>query len=114
MANGWGNSWGGGLLGSGDYGILPDIGAAQRLRTPDEAITVLFPWASRLDGETISSASYELPDGLTNEADSETGTVAQVRVSGGFNGRIYRVISKVTTSASQDFEWVKRVKVAEG
>ena len=113
MARAWGDSWGS-LPSLGDFGLLPDIGAAQRVKTPDEAITVLFLWASRLDGETISSASYELPDGLTNEAGSETGTVAQVRVRGGFNGRIYRVISKVTTSASQDFEWVKRVGVAEG
>lgn len=99
---------------SSDYGLLPDPGAPHRLKTPDEAITVLFPWASRLDGETIASATYEIPDGLTNEADSESGTIAQVRVSGGDDGRIYRVISKVTTSASQDLEWVKRVKVAEG
>ena len=112
MANSWGGSWGG--VRSGDYGLLSDAGTPQRLKTPDEAITVLFPWASRLDGETISSASYELPDGLTNEADSESGSVAQVRVSGGFHGRLYRVISKVTTSAGQDFEWVKRVGVAEG
>ncbi len=97
-----------------DYGLQPEPGAPHRLKTPDEAITVIFPWASRLDGETISSATYELPDGLTNEADSESGTIAQVRVSGGADGRIYRVISKVTSSGSQDFEWVKRVKVAEG
>ena len=98
-----------------DYGLLDlEDGFVSIEKTPDEAITIEFPWAEQLDGETISSASYELPDGLTNEADSETGTVSKVRVSGGSGGRIYRVISKVTTSASQDFEWVKRVRVAEG
>jgi len=96
-----------------DYGLLPDAGPLNFEKTPDEAITVLFHWASRLNGETISTATYELPDGLTNEADSESGTIAQVRVAGGTDGLTYRVISKVTTNNSQDFEWVKRVKVVD-
>ena len=96
-----------------DYGLLPETGPLNYEKTPDESITILFHWASRLDGETISSATYELPDGLTNEADSESGTIAQVRVTGGTDGLTYRVISKVTSSGSNDYEWVKRVKVVE-
>lgn len=97
-----------------DYGLsLDNEGTLNYEKTPDEAITILFYWAARLDGATISAATYELPDGLTNEADSESGTIAQVRVSGGTDGKVYRVISKVTDSNSNDYEWVKRVKVVE-
>jgi hypothetical protein len=66
-----------------------------------------------LDGETISSVSYELPDGLTNEAEAGSTSLRTVRVSGGSCG-LYRVIGKVTTSAARDLEWVQRVIVREG
>lgn len=98
-----------------DYGLSDaDVGLVIYEKTPDEAIVVRFYWAARLDGETISSATYELPDGLTNEADSESGSIAQVRVSGGSEGYTYRVISKITTSGTRDLEAVKRVVVREG
>ncbi len=97
-----------------DYGLCLDTGYPDYRKTPDEAIRIDFPWAAKLNGETISSVSYELPDGLTNEAEIGTGTFRSVRVSGGDDGRIYRVIGKVTTSQAQDFEWVKRVRVVEG
>jgi hypothetical protein len=97
-----------------DYGLPPDSGRPNYDKTPDEAIRVTFNWASRLDGETVSSVAYELPDGLTNEAEIGTGSKREVRVSGGDECRIYRVIGKITTSGSRDLEWVKRVRVREG
>lgn len=97
-----------------DYGLYPPGGAAVYQKTPDEAIVIPFPWASRLEGETISSASFELPDGLTNEAEATNGTLKTVRVSGGDDCATYRVIAKITTSGSRDLEWVKRVQVREG
>ena len=97
-----------------DYGLPLDYGRPQYQKTPDEAIRVAFNWAAKLDGETISSATYEIPDGLTNEAEAGSGSERTVRVSGGEDGRIYRVIGKVTTSGTRDLEWVKRVRVAEG
>ncbi len=98
-----------------DYGLFEiEESPVNVEKTPDEAITIEFPWAAQLDGATIASASYELPDGLTNEADSESGTLAQVRVSGGDELRVYRVISKITDSGGNDYEWVKRVRVIEG
>jgi hypothetical protein len=99
---------------SNDYGQEPLCGQPDYRKTPDEAIRIDFEWAVKLDGETVSSVSYELPDGLTNEAESGTGATRSVRVSGGSTGSIYRVIGKVTTSGTQDFEWVKRVLVEEG
>lgn len=83
-------------------------------KTPDEAIVIEFPWAARLDGETISSRSFELPDGLTNETDAASGTKTTIRVSGGDDGNSYRVIGKITTNQARDLEWVQRVIVREG
>ena len=97
-----------------DYGLPQGYGHPQYQKTPDEAVRVTFPWAQKLNGETISSGTYELPDGLTNEAETGSGSKREVRVSGGTDGQIYRVIGKVTTSGTRDLEWVKRVRVCEG
>lgn len=98
-----------------DYGIEATDGwPALYEKTPDEAIVVRFNWATKLDGETISLGSYELPDGLINEADTTVGTVKTVRVAGGNDGEVYRVIGKITTSANRDLEWVQRVTVRKG
>ena len=111
--NFWAPGFWAGLGISSDYGLEPKPGALHFVKKPDEALDVLFHWAAKLDGETISSASYELPDGLTNEAKSESGSITQIRVLGGEDGRVYRVISKITTNNSNDYELVKRVKVED-
>ncbi len=98
-----------------DYGLTSaDGGGVTHEKTPDEAITVTFNWAARLDGETISSVSYELPDGLTNAAETGATSVRTVRLTGGTDGCTYRVICKVVTSGTRTLEWVKRVIVREG
>lgn len=97
---------------STDYGYLaPDYGPANYEKGPDEAIVIEFPWAARLNGETISTVTYLLPDGLTNEAEAGTTSLRTVRVGGGNDG-LYRVIGKITTSAGRRLEWIRRVLVS--
>lgn len=100
-----------------DYGLLNDPGSPNIEKTPDEIIRVPFNWASRLDGETISSDTFELPDGLTNVAeDANASTVSErwIRLSGGTDGRTYEVHNTIVTSGSRTLEQVKRVVVREG
>lgn len=97
-----------------DYGLCPPLGPAHYAKTPDESILIPFAWAARLDGETISSTSYEFPDGLASAATVESGSLRKVRITGGDDGGQYRVICKVVTSGTRTLEWVKRVSVREG
>ena len=98
-----------------DYGLNGSPWRAATFeKTPDEIVTVPFAWAARLNGETISAATFELPDGLTNVAESGTASLRTVRLSGGTEGAVYRVIGKVTTSGTRTLEWVQRVVVREG
>jgi hypothetical protein len=82
-------------------------------KTADEIIVVPFYWAARLNGETISTRSFELPDGLANDADAASGTITTIRLSGGSDGLSYRVIGKITTSGSRTLEEVRRVIVRD-
>ena len=102
---------------STDYGYVDATGAPVVEKTKSEVIRVSFSWASRLAGETISSDSFELPDGLANVAeDANASTVSErwVRLSGGDDGRVYEVRNIVVTSGSRTLEQVKRVLVRDG
>lgn len=96
-----------------DYGLNETTCAPIYEKTPDEVVRVDFPWATRLDGETISTTAYELPDGLTNDAEIDSGTVQSIRISGGTNGHTYRVTCTITTSGTRTLQWTKRVWVRE-
>jgi len=97
-----------------DYGARSGNGRPQYEKSPSEAIRATFNWAARLNGETISAIEYELPDGLSNEAETGSGSVREIRISGGDVGTIYRVVCNITTSGTRDLQWVKRVRVREG
>lgn len=97
-----------------DYNFSDFVGSPNLEKTPDEVIRVPFHWASRLDGETIVSDTFELPDGLTNVAEIDDGTERAIRVSGGDDGRTYRVENTIVTSGSRTLQQVKRVLVRDG
>lgn len=98
-----------------DYGFTPDTyGPVSYTKTPDEEIDIEFPWATKLNGETVASDTFELPDGLTSESEIGAQSLRTIRISGGVDGFTYRVIGKVVTSAGRELEWVQRVLVREG
>ncbi len=114
----WNPGWNGPVSSGGsvgnDYGLAARRPAPDLTKTPDEAVRVDFPWAARLNGETVSSVSYELPDGLSNDAESGTTSLRSVLVSGGNDGSLYRVIATCVTSGGRTLQQTKRVLVLEG
>lgn len=99
---------------SEDYGLTSECGSPTEEKAPGDTIRVTFPWAQRLDGETLLTAAYTLPDGLTNEDTDDQDSVQSILVSGGDSARIYRVTCTITTSGGRELSWTKRVAVREG
>lgn len=98
---------------STDYGLLEPACSPTDEKTEDEIIRVYFHFAERLNGETISTTAFELPDGLTNVDEDDTDSVQSILVSGGTRGRSYRITCTVTTSAGQTLQQTRRVFVRE-
>jgi hypothetical protein len=95
-----------------DYDETYPVCPADIEKDPDDTIRVPFEWAERLNGETISTIDYLLPDGLTEGASSGTGSSRSVLVSGGESGT-YRVTCRITTSGNRQLDWTQRVLVRE-
>ena len=75
-----------------DYGMSDgEPYAPDFIKDPDETSDYEFNWKPELDGDTISTSAFSLPDGMTSVSTSNTTTTATIFVSGGSEGRIYRI-----------------------
>lgn len=73
------------------------------IQDKDEAVARTINWAPDLDGATISGVTW-LTSGLTNQSNTNTDTVASIRLAGGTPGEKYRVTCRVTTSNGETLE----------
>lgn len=96
-----------------DYGICPVHRYADRVKDPDATVLLSFGWAADLDGDTIVTSTFLLPDGLTAGTESNDDTSANVLLSGGIEGCKYRVTNRITTAAGLTLDKTHRVLVRE-
>ena len=87
---------------------------ARSNKDPDATLDYSLDWSSWLgNGETISSHSVTVSDGMTLVSSSATETVVSFRVSGGTEGVTYDAVVRITTSLGQIDERTIRIPVAE-
>lgn len=68
---------------------------------------------SWLAGETIASVAWTVPAGLTLTSQSNSDTVAKVRLSGGTVGVTYAITCRITTNTGQIEDRSFRIIVRE-
>lgn len=75
---------------------------ATYVKDPDATLDYTVDWTAWLSGvsDTISSAAWTVPAGLTQVAVSATTTSATIFLSGGTAGNSYDVVCRITTAAS--------------
>ena len=87
------------------------------LKDPDAILTYLLDWDapgdSWLGDDTISTAAFTVPAGLTKVSEGNTSTTARVRLSGGVAGEVYTVRCHVTTTAGDQDDRSFRVIMRE-
>ena len=95
---------------STDYGDESGYGCAIDFEIdPDATEDFIFQLANDLDGDTIATAEFVLPDGLTEESSSNTTTTATIFVSGAECGVIYRITCRYTTAGGRSRDKTIRV-----
>jgi hypothetical protein len=70
-------------------------------KDPEAVLDYVLDWTDELDGDTITSASWDVPAGLTLDNESNTTTACTVWLSGGVTGTNYRLVNEVTTAAGR-------------
>lgn len=76
-----------------------DLGQSEIIKDPNEALDYGFVWTDYLAaiGDTIVSATEVVATGITKDSAGVYGTIHQVKLSGGTEGEIYRIQSRITT-----------------
>ena len=89
--------------------------ARTQYKDPSETISVIIDWQYALaSGDTISSATWTVPTGVTNAGDSNTTTTTTLAISGGTAGTDYLLTcTVVTTPAAETLEETVILRVAD-
>lgn len=96
-----------------DYGLTASDGQPDFVKDPNSVEDYQFNWVGELNGDTISTSSFLLPDGLTQVSASNTDSTATVFVSGGSNGQMYRITNRVVTAGGRTYDSTYRVYVMD-
>jgi hypothetical protein len=80
-------------------------------KTPGGVLDYPFNWEKWLGTDTIATAVWTVPTGLTKTAQSETETVANAWISGGVIGTSYKVSCKITTVGGRTEERTIEIRV---
>ncbi len=83
------------------------------IKDPSAELVYTVNWASEdgtndggssdtgwLQGDTIATSTWIVPDGLTAGVESKTTTQAAIKLSGGTVGQTYTVVNRITTASS--------------
>ena len=68
-------------------------------KRPGNAATYAQDWSDWLGADTIESAAWDVPDGLTGSQATFTDTTTSIKLSGGTSGVDYEVVCTITTAA---------------
>jgi hypothetical protein len=93
-----------------DYGSYSGSCAAPDFELdPDATDDYTFALAPELDGDTIDTVTFLLPDGLTEVSSSNTDTTATIFLTGAECGVTYRVTCHYTTTGGRTRDKTIRV-----
>lgn len=68
-------------------------------KDPDAVLDYMIDWSDWLGAtDTIASATWTVPDGLTEDSSTETTTTATIWLSGGTAGASYALVCRVVTT----------------
>lgn len=69
------------------------------IKSPGSKLDYTIDWSDWLiDGDTITTAEWSVPDGLEKTDESNTTTRATIWLSGGTAGETYRLLCTITTA----------------
>lgn len=92
-----------------DYGSEMPCGSPDEELDPDSTEDFVFDLAAELEGDTISSVVFLLPDGLTEVSSSNSDSTATIFVTNAECGVIYRITCRYTTAGGRTRDRTIRV-----
>jgi hypothetical protein len=83
------------------------------IKDPDAVLDYQIDWSAWLDGDTIVTSVWIVPDGIVKDSDSHTDTAATIWLSGGTIDKTYRVTNRITTAAGRTDDRTEPVTIRD-
>jgi len=82
-------------------------------KDPSAILDYSIDWSLWLDGDTIQTSSWTVPQGLTKASETNNSTTATVWLSGGTVDQTYTVTNRITTANGRTDERSILIKVED-
>lgn len=82
-------------------------------KDPTDVLDYSINWAGRLAGDTIVTSVFDVPAGLTKNADTNTNETSILWLAGGEAGNSYTITCTITTAAGRTWQQSVRLVVRE-
>lgn len=82
-------------------------------KDPDEVLDYVIDWSDELTAvsDTITTSTWIVPLGITNDDETTTSTAATIWLSGGTDGTTYKLINRIVTAGDRTYESAIGVRV---
>ena len=91
---------------------MPEILASYSKGTT-EVLDFTINWASLLDSDTISTSTWSVPTGITQDSESETTTTSVIWLSGGTVDTTYNCTCTIVTAGGRTHVRTIAINVVE-
>ncbi len=87
--------------------------ATSFIHDPDAVLDYEIDWSAWLGTDTISSSTWTVPSGLTEDSSTNTTTTATIWLSGGTEGTRYEVVNHIVTAGGREEDRTIQIVVRE-
>lgn len=82
------------------------------IKAPNDNFPFSVDWTAEIGADTISSSTWTLETGITNDGDSDdSAQTTTIDVSGGVAGKTYTLTNQIATAAGDVYEKDLHLKV---
>lgn len=83
------------------------------LKDPDAVLDYMVDWSDWLDSDTISTSTWTVTTGITEDSDTKSDTTTTIWLSGGTVGTEYELVNRIVTAGGREDDRTIMIKVQE-
>lgn len=80
-------------------------------KDPDEVLDYVVDWTARLAADTITTSTWIVPIGITDENEEQDNTTTTIWLSGGTIGITYEFVNRVVTAGGRTMDQSVKLQI---
>lgn len=80
-------------------------------KDPDEVLDYQIDWTARLDGDTIDTSDWIMPNSITKDSATFSDTASTIWISGGLLGSSVVLTNRITTAGGRTMDQSVKLQI---